>query len=332
MSPGLLLLLLCLAGCVLAKDPDVDCLVVHLKYVSCSWNKQGPPEVNYTFQSSFSTNTPIDCATYMSENNINVGCNQSYEDLKSTRFSEFTTILRHGNQSITKVHHLKNKVLLEPPVNLTVKNGSDFNLWFYWNQTTLNCFENEVRYRINNNNWEYNTINSRRHFCINLPSSRSRYELQVRSRIENSCGQSEFWSPWSDPVVWRSNNSTDINQMTPAVWSPVLYTVGAFIFIILVLALLHHERVRIIPITVVPKPSPLVTNIEDCLQYSKGLKGNFKAFYNEPACPVREYCPTISQSELGFPKLYKEEIFELTGPFPRSLQSIQSMYGLSPFY
>lgn len=30
---------------------DVDCLVVNLEYVSCTWNKSGTPEVNYTFYS-----------------------------------------------------------------------------------------------------------------------------------------------------------------------------------------------------------------------------------------------------------------------------------------
>lgn len=32
---------------------DIDCLVMHLDYVHCSWNKQGAPEVNYTFYGWF---------------------------------------------------------------------------------------------------------------------------------------------------------------------------------------------------------------------------------------------------------------------------------------
>lgn len=46
-------------------------------------------------------------------------------------------------------------VKLYPPTNLTVQNGSDFNLWFYWNQTSPGCVESEVRFRTNNvNKWE----------------------------------------------------------------------------------------------------------------------------------------------------------------------------------
>ncbi|XP_022594731.1 cytokine receptor common subunit gamma [Seriola dumerili] len=296
MSTGLLLLL-CLTGYVFAKEPpDVDCLVVHLKYVSCSWNKQGAPELNYTFQSKFITEKEFrNCTTYMSENSINIGCDQPYDE-RSKRFIEFSTKLAHGNKTYTKDHHLKDKVQLYPPVNLTVENGSDFNLWFYWNQTYSGCVESEVRFRTNNKKWESNRIiTGRQNFCINLPSSSSQYELQVRSRIGSNCGESLFWSNWSEPVVWGSNNSTDTNQINMSVWTPFLYVVGAFTLVLLVTMLLHHERLRIIPIPV-PKPSPVFNDIEDWLQFSKGLKGNFKASYNEHACPVREYCP-VSESD-----------------------------------
>lgn len=143
-------------------------------------------------------------------------------------------------------------VLLNPPVNLTVQNGSDSNLWFYWNQTGEGCVESEVRFKTNNNKWE--VVNKKIHlvfyfcwglcafffiisfivfasksvvflppcffsqtsklaigrqnFVINLPSIDSRYEVQVRSKLGNNCGESRFWSNWSEPVVWGSNNST----------------------------------------------------------------------------------------------------------------------------
>lgn len=51
---------------------------------------------------------------------------------------------------------------------------------------------------------------SSRSFCINLPSSSSLYELQVRGKVGSNCGESIFWSSWSKPVLWGSNNSTII--------------------------------------------------------------------------------------------------------------------------
>ncbi|XP_044077861.1 cytokine receptor common subunit gamma-like [Siniperca chuatsi] len=295
-----LLLLLCLTGHVFAKElTDVDCLVVNLKYVHCSWNKQGTPEVNYTFYSGFRNVKELsECTTYLLENSTNIGCNQPYGDALD-RFKTFYTKLVHGNNNSQKEHELKTKVKLNPPTNLTVKNESDSNLWIYWNQTITHCVESEVRVRTNNKKWETSKISTgKQNYCINLPSRSSQYEIQVRSKIGNNCGESIFWSDWSEPVVWGSNSSTDTTQRngSMSVWTPVLCVGGVLTLILMVMTLLHHERLRIILIPMVPKPSLIPDDIEDWLQLSKGLKESFKANYNERACPVREYCP-ISQSD-----------------------------------
>uniref|UniRef100_A0AAQ6IKA3 Fibronectin type-III domain-containing protein n=1 Tax=Anabas testudineus TaxID=64144 RepID=A0AAQ6IKA3_ANATE len=301
-----LLLPLFLMGHVFAKEPpEVDCLVVHLKYVSCSWNKQGTPGVNYTFYSRFHNDKEfLYCTDYVSENNVNVGCNVPYDKLIEKRFETYLTKLVDGSRTdqasgVPQKHNLKDKVLLAPPVNLTVKNESDSNLWFYWNQTYSNCVDSEVRFRTNNNNWETSKVSTaRQSFCINLPSSNSRYEMQVRSKMGSNCGGSPNWSDWSEPVVWGSHNSTDNTQKNLiSVWTPVLYVVGVITLIILVMMLLHYERLRIILIPVVPKPSLNHRDMENWFQSSKGLNfEDFKANYNERACPVREYCQ-VSQSD-----------------------------------
>ncbi|KAK2828160.1 hypothetical protein Q5P01_019194 [Channa striata] len=297
-----LLLLLCLTGHVFAKEPpDVNCLVLHLEHVKCTWNEQGTPEVNYTFNSRFHYDNGIrSCKEYILENNITIGCIQPYGE-PTNRFNTFYTNLVHGEKSFPKKHELKNKVLLNPPVNLTVLNGSDSNLWFYWNQISKGCVESEVRFRTNHNKWETSKVSSaKQNFCINLPSSNSRYEVQVRSKITTTCGESLYWSDWSEPVVWGSNNSTDINHINVpmSVWTPVLYVLGGFTLVLLVIILLQHERLRIILIPVVPKQSLIpYHDIENWLHPSKGLNfENFKANYNERACSVREYCQ-VSRSD-----------------------------------
>ncbi|KAK2882112.1 hypothetical protein Q8A73_022622 [Channa argus] len=296
-----LLLLLCLTRHVFAKEPPgVNCLVLHLKHVKCTWNDKGTPDFNYTFYSWFHNDKQVtDCNSYVFENNTIIGCIQPY--LESTaRFTTFYTTLVHGNKTFKMPHELKNKVLLDPPVNLSVQNGSDSNLWFYWNQTSTNCVESEVQYRTNDNKWEISKVStSKQSFCINLPSSNSRYELQVRSKIGGHCGESSYWSDWSEPVVWGSNNSTDRNPKNPmSIWTPVLYVLGGFTLVLLVIILLHHERLRIILIPVVPTQSLIpYHDIEKWLHPSKGLNvENFKANYNERACPVREYCQ-VSRSD-----------------------------------
>ncbi|XP_028278293.1 cytokine receptor common subunit gamma-like [Parambassis ranga] len=292
--PTALLLLLWLVSHVWATDhpdgPTVDCLVVHVKYVSCSWNIKGTPEVNYTFSSWFHGYKESLCSTYLSENNVTTGCNQPYRN--TSRFLTFYTRLTHGKDIFTREHQLKTKVKLHPPVNVTVQNGSDSNLWFYWNQTIPGCVESEVCYKINDKKCKsYKVSVGKQNYCINLPSSKSRYELQVRSRVDHSCGGSDFWSDWSEPAVWGSNNSTDTNQGTISMspLTPLLCVGGVLILVLLAVMLLHHERHRIILIPV-PKPSLIPRDIEDWFQSSKGFKESFKANYNERACPVREYC------------------------------------------
>ncbi|XP_060942121.1 cytokine receptor common subunit gamma-like isoform X2 [Limanda limanda] len=292
--PTRLLLLLFLSGHVFSKEPpDVDCWVIHLKHINCSWNKQGTPDANYTFNSWFQSDKK-NCTTYVSENNMNTGCIQPYDDLLNSRFLEFNTRLSHGNETFVKTHHLKQKVLLYAPINLTVKNGSDYNLWFYWNQTASHCVASEVRFRVNDKSWETFLVSTgTQNYCINLPSSSSRYELQVKSRVGKDYGESLNWSSWSEPAVWGSNNSTDTNVSVSA-WTPLLYVVAAVILILFVMMFLPNERLRIIQLPVVPKPSLLLNDIEDWLQFSKGMKRNLN--YNEQACPVREYCH-VSESD-----------------------------------
>ncbi|KAM3601430.1 uncharacterized protein V6R79_012812 [Siganus canaliculatus] len=291
-----LFLLLCLTGHVFAKEPAVECLVVHLKYVNCYWNQTGAPEFNYTFYAWFHNDKTIsECPEYLLENSKRIGCNQPYPE-KTSRFYTFKTKLVHGSSVFEREHELKTKVKLYPPFNLTAKLGPDSNLWFYWNQSFADCVENDIQYRINGKQWRTSRVSSMSH-CINLPSSSSLYELQARSKLAVYCGDS-FWSEWSEIVVWRSNNSTDINPVpeSTSVWTTVVGLVCALALIILVMILLHHERVRIIIMPMVPKPSHLSADIQDWLQRNKGLKESFHTSYNERVCPVREYCH-VSQSD-----------------------------------
>ncbi|XP_073336264.1 cytokine receptor common subunit gamma-like [Pagrus major] len=297
--PTRLLLLLCLTGHVFAKKPpDVDCLVVHMEYVHCSWNKRGTPEVNYTFYGWFENKNCRECTTYLSENGTITGCNHLYLN-RNDRFSTFHTKLQHGNKVFEKRHELKEKVMLYPPTNLTVKMETDANLWFYWNQSYSGCVESEARYRINNKIWNSDPVSTGiQNYCINLPSNSSLYEVQVRSKFGKTCAESNIWSNWSEPVSWGNNNSTvklPPKDGSMSVWTPVMYVLGALTLILMVMMLLHHERVRFI-LMPVPVPKPTFNFKEEWLQGSNCLKSeSFYPNYNEHVCPVREYSP-VSQS------------------------------------
>ncbi|KAM4620281.1 cytokine receptor common subunit gamma-like isoform 2-T2 [Polymixia lowei] len=301
MMPFGLFVLLYLTGHLSAKQqPDVDCLLLDLDYVHCTWNGQGTPEVNYTFFNRFHHEKEFsECAAYISENSTIIGCNHPFEDLKLKRFRTFYTKLVYGNNSFEQEHDdLKSKVKLNPPTNVTVKNGSDSNLWFYWNTSLGNCVESEVRYRINVNKWEVIKLSAgKQSYCINFPSSSSLYELQVRSTMGELCCKSSFWSGWSQPVFWGSKRKIIISPEPGrlSVQTLLLYVLGGFTLILLVILLVHHERLRIILIPIVPNPGKnldeILThgNVEKWLPISKDLKEGFKANFNERTCSVREY-------------------------------------------
>ncbi|XP_054907683.1 cytokine receptor common subunit gamma-like [Poeciliopsis prolifica] len=299
-------LFLCLLGQILAKEPpDVTCLVINLESIRCMWNQQGTPEVNYTFSSRAQNQEETICGEYLSENGTNIGCMLPYTELQ--RFNPFHTKLSDGNRAYEQTHDLKGKVKLNPPTNLTVKNGSDLNLWFYWNLTVpglqqqTTCVESQVRIRKNNNDWEISSVyRGHQSYCHNLPSSTARYELQVQIRFDNSCGQSKFWSDWSEPVVWGFNNSTISNVKKDKMgdWTAVVSVVSGITLILLLVVLLQNERIKIILIPPpIPKPALNSPDVEDWFHFSKGLiKERFNTNFNERACTVREYQP-VSRSD-----------------------------------
>lgn len=275
----------------------MDCRVIHLKYVECLWKN---PDINYTFYSRFYGGSYRECDTYIIKDGLNAGCRQIEDNLKTKRFLTFETILEHEQKNHTEELQLKNKVKLDPPSNLTVQFRSE-ELLFEWKQIFAHCVENEVRYRVNENRWEPSyKMKERNQYNIPLPSNSSRYELQVRSRVSDSCGQSEEWSDWSQPVVWGTHNNTAPAVSRASVddslnvWSVVIYCVVGVALFLLIVMVLRHDRIRIILIPVVPKPSLAPHDLQEWLDSSKGLKEAFKTNYMEHACSVHEYCPIPS--------------------------------------
>ncbi|XP_016401901.1 cytokine receptor common subunit gamma-like [Sinocyclocheilus rhinocerous] len=291
-----------------ASQPKINCLIINLDYVNCTWSEH---EQSYSFKSKFSHNEILDCPKYLKIKGVNVGCILTYEN--PLRFNTLNTWLYSDNGSLVteqKHENIKASVKLYPPFNLSVVEKKDAELWLYWNITrNYVCIESEIRHRTDNNAWKNTTPGHRTSFSLPFPSKK-RYEFQVRARIGYSCVESMFWSDWSEPVYWgslKANNNTE-SPINMSVTSLVLYIVGAtIILIILSCLLIHSERLRIILIPVVPNAGRNVSNylaalfdnyngnVEKWLSMPKDLENGFKPNFTERACPVREY-KTVSQS------------------------------------
>ncbi|KAK2871024.1 hypothetical protein QQF64_002143 [Cirrhinus molitorella] len=284
-----------------SSQPEIKCLIINLDYVNCTWSED---KHNYSFNSSFTHKETLECPNYLRSNGINVGCMFPYE--KAQRFNKLKTWLYNATGSVVteKEHNLKAYVKLYPPSNLSVVEKKDAELWLYWNITrNESCIESEVRHRTDNSAWTTTNPGQRTFFSLPFPSKK-RYEFQVRARIESSCGQSMFWSDWSEPIYWGTlkTNDTSESLANMSVMTLLLCAAGATVILIILSCLLvHSERLRIILIPVVPNAGRNVSNyladlfhnydgnVEKWLSMPKDLENGFKPNFTERACPVREY-------------------------------------------
>ncbi|XP_050950294.1 cytokine receptor common subunit gamma-like isoform X2 [Labeo rohita] len=190
---------------------QINCLIINLDYVNCTWSEQ---KHNYSFKSKFTHNELLDCPKYLRNDSVNVGCIFPYK-----RPQRFTTLIiwlysDDGSLVTMQEHNLMPNVKLYPPFNLTVVEKKDSELWLYWSMpTNISCIESHVLYRTDDNAWQITTTGFST--TIFLPFHlKKRYEFQVRARIASGCGQSMFWSDWSEPVYWgslKTNNSTGVS-------------------------------------------------------------------------------------------------------------------------
>ncbi|XP_073685588.1 interleukin 2 receptor, gamma a [Garra rufa] len=283
-----------------SSQPQISCLIINLDYVNCTWSED---KHNYSFKSMFTHKELLDCHKYLRVNGVNVGCKLLYE--KVQRFYTLQTFLYNANGSLVteQKHDLRAHVKLYPPYNLSVVEIKDAELWLYWNVTRNdNCIESQVRYRTDND-WKTIPPGQRTFFSLPFPSKKQ-YEFQVKARIHSSCGQSIFWSDWSEPLYWGTSKTNDTSDglANISVMTLLLCTAGATVILVILSCLLvHSERLRIILIPVVPNAGRNVSNylaalfdnydgnVEKWLSMPKDLENGFKPNFTERACPVREY-------------------------------------------
>ncbi|KAK2823051.1 hypothetical protein Q7C36_019651 [Tachysurus vachellii] len=298
----LTLLWIC-SGSASTLPHQIECTVVNLEYVNCTWDGNRTLVENYTFLSSYNNpGFPEECSSYQYVRGLRVGCAVVYSEKDLQRFEDFYTWLYRDNIIVAKQEYksLLKRVKLKAPNNMSVL-LKDPELWIYWNTTDKirsHCQEREVRFRTNSNKWNIYSSSMENAFNVPFPNSQSLYEFQVRVRMSSTCGQSELWSEWSEPVFWGTKmiNDTDTGQQT-SVALMVLGTVGAAVVLIMLTCLLiHSERIRVILVPVVPGPKNLKDlidsyngNVEKWLHISKELQDGFKPNFSERPCTVQEF-------------------------------------------
>ncbi|XP_030648463.1 interleukin 2 receptor, gamma a [Chanos chanos] len=297
------LLVIFLQGCASTSSTNLSCYIVNLEYVNCTWRAEGIKGEDYTFKSGLENKPPQKCPRYLQEEGVNVGCIEVCSDQCLTfRFNTFHTILstKNGRKNFSKNFDLRPLVKLNPPTNVTVEMMQEPELRVYWNSSVkFACVESQIRFKVDNKeSYEGREPKQSSLFTVPFPSTKSRYEFQVRQRMASACGESTLWSEWSEPAIWNpaerdeENNFTEINM---SVWL-VCLGLAALILVILSCLLVHSERLKYIFIPVVPRPDKNLMELfdnydghEKWLCIPQELEEGFKPHFTERPCSVCEY-------------------------------------------
>ncbi|GAA6096488.1 interleukin 2 receptor, gamma b isoform X1 [Tachysurus ichikawai] len=281
---------------------NISCLIINLEYVECTWTKLQTQQINYIFSSRFLHNSFRECSHYLWEHSQRVGCRIQL-DKPTQKFDPFyTKLFVGGNRSVCKKYSdLKHRVKLNPPYNLTVNSsGRDGEVCMRWTSNTnvkQNCMIYMVRYRKASSSWKSSSSD-----CVSPLSSGVVYTFQVRSSMSEMCGDSHFWSDWSDPVQWNDNKDIKTAVQTPVYWHTLGIVLGLIVLISLCTLLYFSERIKVVLVPVAPDPSKSLQdlfkkhkgNVESWVYISKELKDAFESDYTESPCVV---CDPSSTSE-----------------------------------
>ncbi|XP_028671582.1 interleukin 2 receptor, gamma b isoform X1 [Erpetoichthys calabaricus] len=292
----------------LAK-PNISCIIYNQEYTQCMWSEHEVPQINYTFFRKYKkTMQYSECSQYIQKKEYNTGCKLEFNpDLK---FSNFQVNLSSPKNSVQwdYTFQLKEKVLMNPPVNISVTSSSDNDINLTWNiPVTLKkgCLVSQVKYK-NNKDVQWQTspeIFKQTQFNLPFADESLLYEFYVKITVHSNCGGSSFWSDWSKPVYWGSNKSESLHPtevtsffhgyVFKAIICPVM---GSAILLFLVCMLAQNERLRIILVPVIPNPGknfedlfgPYNGNFQEWMHISKDVVEGFKPNYTEPVWPVME--------------------------------------------
>ncbi|XP_066436990.1 cytokine receptor common subunit gamma isoform X2 [Eleutherodactylus coqui] len=191
-----------------SDEPELDCTVSLYRVLTCLWKEQTDLNNNYTFDYWYGDSSSAHCPQYLVANHKPIGCRIAL----SNTFISCTVKLSTANQRspiIRKLGRLQDLVKMDPPSYLHVENTSSLELLLTWNQTygsfPEHCMTYQVQYQhMASNMW---TVKDASRTSFTLPSydPRQIYTFQVRSQINRNCGNSKFWSDWSQAVTWGRN-------------------------------------------------------------------------------------------------------------------------------
>ncbi|XP_026540093.1 cytokine receptor common subunit gamma [Notechis scutatus] len=299
-----LLLLLVAPGKPTAGSPQakVDCVCHNEDYVICDWGSQQKPDRNYSFYFWYQdVSKPSECQDYIQKDRLNVACHFSDCDL----FMYLNMYLNdsQGQSVVPGALLLNTRVRAGKPFNLTFHNLSNHQLLLTWDTPYKRpvCLQHSVRFKSNKDAefMELSTVNSMK-FQIPSVDPEKRYIFYVKSKVNNNCASTDLWSEESSPAFWGKEVVTATPSLSSLVKTIVIPLASFLVLMLMLVALLQMERVRVVLMPRIPNPSKkfeeLFTayqvNFSEWAGVSKYTVESFKPNYYENICAITELLPS----------------------------------------
>ncbi|XP_073412257.1 cytokine receptor common subunit gamma [Dendrobates tinctorius] len=278
-------------------DTELNCAVNKDKFLTCFWNEQSDNSTLYYWYSD-KESSAAPCPQYLVANHHIIGC----QILLDNTFISFTVKLNTTSQrlpTIRRFDKLQDWVKTDPPSNLHVVNTSSLELFLTWEQSlgsfAARCMSYQVHHRKKaSDQWMEKNASS---LSFTLPSydPRQTYTFRVRSQINEYCGNSKFWSDWSQAVTWGRNATVTDEQPSTFIKAFVILVV-TFLLLIVVVLVIRTDRIWVILVPQIPNPGKKFedlfktydSNFQEWLGISKKDVENLQTNYTETLCTVTE--------------------------------------------
>ncbi|KAM3827700.1 cytokine receptor common subunit gamma isoform 2-T2 [Vipera latastei] len=296
-----LLLLLVAPGGEAAGSPQakVDCICHNEDYVICEWGRQQKPVHNYSFYYWFENfSQPGECEKYRQIDGLNVACQLS-------EYEPFNYLKMYLNNSqdqnvVREAVLLNNRVRPGRPFNLTLHNLSNHQLLLTWDTPykKAQCLQNAVRYKSNKDTqWMEYQVKSME-FQIPSVDPKKHYTFYVKSKLHDNCATTDLWSEESNPIFWGKEDVSPASL--PFSLKDVAIPLGSIVLLLLLLGLLRMERVWVVLMPRIPKPSRMFEdlftayqgNFSDWSGVSKDMLESFRPSHYENICSITELLPS----------------------------------------
>uniref|UniRef100_A0A8C5S7Q5 Uncharacterized protein n=1 Tax=Laticauda laticaudata TaxID=8630 RepID=A0A8C5S7Q5_LATLA len=292
-----LLLLLVAPGKPMAVSPQakVDCICHNEDYVICDWGSQQKPDRNYSFYFC----KPSECKDYIQKDRLNVAFR---------RFGLREKVGRARLLCPPEPHLHSLLVRAGKPFNLTFHNLSNHQLLLTWDTPYKRpiCLQHSVRFK-SNKDTEF-MVGIIMKFQIPSVDPEKRYIFYVKSKVNNNCASTNLWSEESSPAFW-GKVVTSMSSLSSLVKTIVIPLASFLILMLLLVALLQMEKVRVVLMPRIPNPSKkfeeLFTayqgNFSEWAGVSKYTVESFKPNYYEDICAITELLPSGGYLSLHLP-------------------------------